>query len=136
MIPRRRQDGKVNKVFLEIQDWKKTLGFLELEIIVHKHRLAAAIKNKNPQDSEFLELAEQFQTRFIQQDEALRLMRCDIVIFEKLTGKYRPGLQPVPKGIGDPRKKLRKEVAVIETNFKKLKAQFMAWLKTLDDMPC
>jgi len=107
----------------ESDAWKRSLAFLLEENLILKHRLAELIR-ENRMLSDLLDVAEEYQNRFIRNDEIINLMRLDIAGFDKLLIKdiYEDG--SLMKGLIRKQKKLRREFKMLEVAFNELKTQF------------
>jgi hypothetical protein len=70
----------------QTKKWKRLLDRLQQKNIVQKYHLAEMLKQYQGKD-DFVLLAEHYQNRFLQQDEALRLMRNDVAALEDLAIK-------------------------------------------------
>jgi hypothetical protein len=112
----------------ETEAWKKILGLLQQENIVQKNRLAEILKNNTMHDGQLLEKAEQYQSRFLQQDEAFRLMFKDIGEYERLEEGISSWDKADLKRINATRNKLKKETKSLEINFTNLRSEFNNFL--------
>ena len=84
--------------------------------------------NYNPQNDEFLETAEAFQTRFLQKDEIIKLIQRDVSQLDKLLIRDTDHDGATLKEIHFRQKKYRKEIRTLESAFNKLKVQFNNFL--------
>jgi hypothetical protein len=112
----------------ETEGWKKILGLLQQENIVQKNKLAEILKNNTRHDGQLLEKAEQYQSRFLQQDEAFRLMFNDIGEYERLEEGISSWDKAELRKINKTRNKLKKETKNLEINFTKLRSEFNNFL--------
>ena len=114
---------KIKQFQEESGGWKKILEFMLRENAQLKNRLAALVRNNRDADKDFLELAEQFQSSFIREDESINLLRRDISSQEKWLERdiYEDG---IIKGVVFRQQKLRKDVRRANKEFNKLKKQF------------
>ena len=118
----------IRQVSREAEAWKKILGFLQQENILQKNKLVVILKTDHKKDEDLLEIAEQYQYQFLQQDEALRLMWNDIAELEKLMeGNNCDNIQR--KKLSQRWKKFRKEIESLEINFDKLNSGFNNFLE-------
>jgi len=122
------QDLGIRQLDRETEAWKKIIGILQQENIIHKNKLAEMLKNHSENNETILEKAEQYQSRFLQQDEALRLMFNDINEYEKLSEGISSWDKAQLKRINQARNKLRKETRSLEINFSKLRSEFNNYL--------
>jgi hypothetical protein len=111
----------------EIGSWKKTLAFLQQENTFQKNKLVETLKNEE-KDTNFLEMAEQYQNQFLQQDEAFRLMWTDLTSLEKSMKDNIVKNNHTGKEIHYLQKKLKSEIKILDTNFEKLKNNFNGFL--------
>ena len=105
----------------QTKKWKRLLDRLQQKNIVQKYHLAEMLKQYQGKD-DFVLLAEQYQNRFLQQDEALRLMRSDIALLEDLAIKNQRDKMQHHK------KKLEKEMRAFRSNFKRISSEFTIFL--------
>jgi hypothetical protein len=120
---------KLKQVSREAEGWKKILGFLQQENILQKNKLAEMLGNHHGKNGDLLEIAEQYQHQFLQQDQAFRLMWCDITELEKLVEEkisYNGEIKKISHG----QKKLREEIKTLEINFDRLRYGFNNFLGT------
>lgn len=73
---------KVNQLQMEVNTWKRILNFFKEENVYLKNRLSDILKNGF--ERKFLDEFENFQTKFIKQDELISLLRNDIAELDKL----------------------------------------------------
>lgn len=118
---------KLKQVSREAEEWKKILGSLQRENIFQKNKLAEMLGNHHGQNGDLLEIAEQYQHQFLQQDQALRIMWHDIAELEKLVEEKRSD-NGESKKISQGQKKLREEIKTFEKNFDRLKTRFNNFL--------
>jgi hypothetical protein len=117
---------KLKQLVYECNSWKRLLAFMREENIHHKTRLAEILKdtfNKN-----LLEEAENFQSRFIKEDEIINVLRDDIAELDKLLGKefFEDGKSA--REIERKLKRLRNNMFVAEQQFDKLQEAFNNYL--------
>ena len=101
----------------DTQKWKRLLDCLQQNNIVQKYHLAELLKQYQGKD-DFVPLAEHYQNRFLQQDEALKLMRNDVAILEELC------ITNQRDQIYHRKKKFEKELRVLRANFKQISSEF------------
>lgn len=104
----------------------RTLEHLVSENIFLRKRLTAIVQRSINQ--EFLEKAEYFHQQFILEDEAVKIMRHDVVLQEEAL--QEPGVETDGQlsSIRAMQEKLRKEMESIETGFSRLKFDFYRYL--------
>lgn len=66
----------------ESDSWKRTLEFLQLENDFLLNHLSSELKSDT--DGDFLERAEYFQSRFIEENDAIEILRKDMDEFDLL----------------------------------------------------
>ena len=76
------EQAKINQLQSEINTWKRLLIFFRDENVCLKNRLSDILKNGF--NRKLLEEFENFQTKFIKQDEMIRLLRNDTAELDKL----------------------------------------------------
>jgi hypothetical protein len=114
----------------EAEGWKRILGFLQQENIHQKNKLAEMLKRNNGRNEYLLEIAERYQSQFLQQDEAFRLMWNDLSRLERLIRGEMLKNHPHAGEVGCRQMMLRKEIKNLELNFDKLKSDFSRFSKT------
>jgi hypothetical protein len=114
----------------EAEGWKRILGFLQQENIHQKNKLAEMLKRNNGRNEYLLEVAERYQSQFLQQDEAFRLMWNDLSRLERLIREEMLKNHPHAGEVGYRQMMLRKEIKNLELNFDKLKSDFSRFSKT------
>ena len=113
----------------EAEGWKRILGFLQQENIHQKNKLAEMLRRSN-RNEYLLEIAEHYQSRFLQQDEAFRLMWNDLSRLERLIKEEMLKNHPHAGELSYRQMLLRKEIKSLELNFDKLKSDFARFSKT------
>ena len=114
----------------ESEGWKRILGFLQQENIHQKNTLADMLKRNDGRNEYLLEIAEHYQSQFLQQDEAFRLMWNDLSMLDRLIKEEMPGNDPHTREACYRQMMLRKEIKDLELNFDKLKRDFSGFSKT------
>ena len=119
--------SKIKQFQYESDAWRRVLVFLLQENAILKTRLAEVVRENNV-SGDFLEIAEQYQNQFIQNDQIINFVRLDIAELDNLLtrGLHENGL--VVKTIARKQKKLRKELTTLETTFNEIKIQFNNYL--------
>jgi len=118
----------------EAEHWKIILGFLQQENIVQNNKLADTFKEKKERTVNTLETAEQYQTRFLQQDETFRLMRNEIVELEKIVVSEEFNHKNHCREIEIKEKKLAREIETLQKNYNLLSAEFTVFLLGLSQL--
>lgn len=120
--------SKSEQYLHEVQTWRRVLEFFKDENFFLKTRLATVVDQST--DKNFLELAEQFQNRFITKDVYINELRNEINSQEKkLKDAHETGTKQ--KSILNKQTKLRNEIEFFEKEFNKLKNEFNKCLDTL-----
>jgi len=114
---------KIKQFQYESDAWRRMLAFLLQENAILKTRLAELV-HENEVSPDFLEMAEQYQNRFIQNDQIMNFVRSDVSELDKLLTRnlHEDGL--IIKAIARKQKKLRKELTTLETIFNEIQIQF------------
>ena len=117
---------KLKQLQYESDTWKHLLGFMMDENIRQKNRLSEILKNGFNRN--LLEEMEDFQTRFIKEDERIRLLRHELVELHKLLIReiYIDG--KIIKEINAKFKNLRNNMVITERKFGELKLEFNNFL--------
>ena len=111
----------------ENRTWTRLLEFFKQENTILKNRLAEVLDHNT--DKEFLAKAEQFQNRFIIQDEFIDELRHDINLLDRNLvekGDSLPEQVLVKK-----QEKLRNEMEYFEKDFSRLKNEFNKYLASV-----
>jgi hypothetical protein len=117
---------KLIQLKYETDTWKRLLGFMMEENNHQKTRLAEILKDKF--NKNLLNEIEDFQTRFIKEDELIGLLRSDIAELDKLMAKERFENGKIIKEIDGNLKKIRAHINVAERQFSQLKTEFNSYL--------
>jgi hypothetical protein len=120
---------KLKQISQETEAWKKMLGFLQQDNILQKNKLAEMLGNHHAKNEDLLEIVEEYQHQFLQQDQEFRLMWHDITGLEKLSKENNCEVEPIE--ITHKLGKLRKEIKTLGINFDKLKTGFDNFLNAI-----
>ena len=107
-----------------MESWKKILNILQQQTILQKNKLTEILKTNTENTKQITENAEQYQSRFLQQDEAIRLMANDFAEYRKLEEQSGSFDKEQLRKLNQARKKLEKETENLEMNFSKLQREF------------
>lgn len=119
------QPAKVNQLQIEINTWKRFLNFIMEENISLKNRLADILKNGF--DRKLLDKLEDFQTKFIRQDEIVSLLRNEIAELDEYFNSNSPdGIESIL--IDDKIDFLRNQILNSEKHFFQLHFNFNTYL--------
>ena len=122
--------SKREQFHFENKTWERLLDFFKQENAFLKTRLAEVLDQSS--NREFLAFAEQFQSRFILNDEFIDELRHDINIQErKLKDNYINNITLLDIRIIKKQEKLRNEMAYMEKDFPQLKYEFNKYLITI-----
>jgi hypothetical protein len=121
---------KVGQFVKESDEWKRTLTLLLQENSFLKLHLADILNGKEF-SPDFLETVELYQSRFIQKDEIINLLRHEVAELDTMLKQevYEDG-----KILNEAVQKLRHlhtQIKFLETEFNKLKFQFSKYLSEL-----
>ena len=111
----------------ETEKWKRRLDRLQQKNVIQKCHLAEVLKKHLREKDKLILIAEQYQNQLLQQDEVFRLMRNDIVAFEKLTAQDQWAKND-EKNISRHKKKLEQEMRALQANFKRFASEFTIFL--------
>lgn len=109
--------------------WDRALDFYLQENAFLKTRLSQVL-DKNT-DKNLVALAEQFQNRFIHNDEYMKDLQTDIVMLQRLLKNFITRPKPDENKIVQKHKKLRNEMGSFEKNFAKLIKEFNQFLTAI-----
>lgn len=119
-------EAKLKQLQYETDTWKRLLGFMVEENIHLKNRIAEILRNGFAKDK--LDVVEEFQSKFIKQDDLVKLIRHQVVELDKLLVRevFEDGkiINAVNKKLGV----LRSNVTLAEKEFTKLKVSFNNYL--------
>jgi hypothetical protein len=124
------------KTIRDMESWKKKLFFLEQENDGQKNKLVEVLKANAGKNENLLEIAEQYQNRFLQQDETLRLMWIDLAKLEKSANEEATGdtvNECHEKEVSRWQERLKNEIEILDNNFTELKNNFDSFLESFFD---
>ena len=110
----------------EYDTWKRLLGFMMEENIHLKNRLSEVIKDSS--NANLLAEMENFQTRFLEEDKFIGILRNELVELGKLMAKEKLPGGHVIEEINNKLKRFRKNLVNTETLLSELKMQFNNYL--------
>ncbi len=114
---------RVQHFLHEYQTWERILDFFKLENAFLKTRLAEFLDDDS--NDNFLQLAENFQTQFLQKDELINDLKADIIKMEATAMKKKATYDKISFiTIERIQKKLRNEMEQLERDFLILKNEF------------
>jgi hypothetical protein len=119
-------DLKLLQLRYESDTWKRLLGFMLDENVHLKFRLSDVLQNNF--DKQLLEELENFQGRFLKQDELISVLRNDLAGLDKLMVRSVIEDGKIMKEIGSKMKKIRNHINNAERQFSRLKSEFISYL--------
>jgi hypothetical protein len=120
------ENPKINQLQVEVNTWKRLLNFFSDENICLKNRLSEILKNGF--DRKLLEEFENFQTKFIKQDEMITFLRNDIAELDKLLLNDKLGIGINENTIDRKLEHLRKNIVNSEGRFFQLQINFNTYI--------
>ncbi len=117
---------KINQLQVEVNTWKRLLNFFSDENVCLKNRLSEILKNGF--DRKLLEEFENFQTKFIKQDETITFLRNDIAELDKLLLNEKLGMNVSENAISRKLDHLRKNIVNSEGRFFQLQLNFNTYV--------
>ena len=119
-------EHKLRQLQYEIDTWRRLLGFMIDENIHLKNRISAILQNGFQKD--LLEGVEDFQTRFLKEDDLIVLLRNEVAELDKLLEREIFEDGKIVKEIDSRLKKLRNNIIIAERQFSRLKLDFNNYL--------
>jgi hypothetical protein len=116
---------KLKQSQYECDTWKRLLAFMMEENIYRKNRIAEILKDKF--NKELLPEVENFQNRFIKEDELINILRDDIARLDKLLLRQDLEDGKIVKEIKREQNRLRNNMLVAEKHFNKLQTEFNSY---------
>ena len=120
------EEAKINQTQIEINTWKRLLNFFRDENVCLKNRLSDILKNGF--DRKLLEEFENFQTKFIKQDEVINFLRNDTTELDKLLLNEKSDVEISDSRIVKKLERLRNNVANSEKQFFQLQLNFNTYI--------
>lgn len=118
---------KTEQLQYECNTWKRLLGFMMDENVCLKNRLSEVLRERF--GKELLEAMENFQSRFIEEDESISLLRNDIADIDKLLQREKNSDGSLPAKANKKIKELRNNILLSCAKFSKLQSDFHAFLQ-------
>lgn len=118
--------ARIKQLQHESDTWKRMLGFMMEENILLKNRLSEVLKESG--GNGMLEDLDQFQTRFIEQDQRIAFLRSEIAEIDRL---LRREIFEDPKTTGYVEERvleLRAHLKLVEDEFSRMKTDFLKYL--------
>lgn len=117
---------KLKQLLYESDTWKRLLGFMMDENIHLKNRISDILRNGF--DKNLLEEMENFQSRFIKEDQLIGLLRHEMAELEKLLAREVFEDGKILKEIDRKLRIFRNNIIAAEVQFGKLKMEFNSYL--------
>jgi len=117
---------KLKQLQYESDTWKRLLGFMKDENIHLKNRLSEILKNDF--NKNLLEELENFNSRFLKEDELIGLIRHDMAELDKLLLRKTFENGKIIEEIGKKLKTIRNNTELAERRFAKVKLEFNNYL--------
>lgn len=124
--PEYRPELKFKQLQYENETLKRLLGFMKDENVHLKTRLSEVLKNNF--DNRLLEEVENFQSRFIKEDELIGLLRNDAAELDRLLAREIFEDGQITDQVVKQLKKLQRNIKIAEKQFSKLKLEFNNYL--------
>jgi len=113
---------KLNRLSDEIQSWKQLLSARMEDNILLKNSLSHILKNNF--DHNLLDEIEEFQSKFIREDEVIHSLRNDVNVMDNLIQEEMCEGPEITEAIDNKINNLRKSIASSATDFLLLKSAF------------
>jgi tRNA A37 N6-isopentenylltransferase MiaA len=126
-------DLKLKQLQYESNTWKRLLGFIMEENMHLKNRIAELLKDRF--DSNLLEEVEDFQSRFVKEDELISLLRNDVAKVDRLLVREIFEDGKIIHKVNTDLKKMRNDITMAEKEFCRLKSEFNNYLSE-NILPC
>lgn len=120
---------KLRQLKYERDTWHRLLAFMIDENIHLKNRLSEILKHVF--DKDLLEEMENFQSRFIKEDELIGLLRNDLAELDKLLMREILEDGNIKNDINRKLKNLRSNIVITEAQFSQLKIEFNDYLSEI-----
>jgi len=120
------EPAKINQLQIEINTWKRLLNFFRDENVCLKNRLSDILKDGF--DRRLLEEFENFQTKFIKQDEVISFLRNDTAELDKLLLNEKSGVEISDSRINKKLEHLRNNMANYKREFFQLQLNFNTYI--------
>ena len=117
---------KLKQLQYESDTWKRLLGFMRDENIHLKNRLSEILKNGF--NKNLLEELENFNSRFLKEDELIGLIRHDMAELDKLLLRNAFENGKIIEEIGRKLKIIRNNIELAERQFTKVQLEFNNYL--------
>jgi hypothetical protein len=119
-------DIKLKQIQHESDTWKRLLAFIKDENIYLKNRLSDVLRDR--QSNDLLDEMENFQNRFVEEDDRIGLLHRELTEFDRLLVREVFGDGLLKKKVDEKVKSLRKRIQDAENGFSRLKSEFNNYL--------
>ena len=117
---------KLRQLQYESDTWKRLLGFLADENMHLKYMLSEVLKNGFNED--LLDEAENFQSRFVKEDELIHFLRISVAELDDLLVREVFEDGKIIKEIHQRLKNLSDNILHVQEQFTKLKSEFNSFM--------
>ena len=121
--------SKTEQFLQECAGWIRLLDFFKQENIYLKTRLSVVVDHKA--ESDFLPLAEQFQSEFILKDEFIKEITLDVKKQQAMLTDLALKNIPAEEKLNKQQQKLRNEIEFLEKDFSVNKNQFNKFISSV-----
>lgn len=121
--------SKTEQFLQECAGWIRLLDFFKQENIYLKTRLSAVVDHKA--ETDFLPLAEQFQSEFILKDEFIKEITLDVKKQQAMLTDLALKNIPAEEKLNKQQQKLRNEIEFLEKDFSVNKNQFNKFISSV-----
>jgi hypothetical protein len=118
--------SRISRFQKESESWRRVLEYMQQENSYLKNLLADVVNQDI--NNEMLVEAEDFQNRFIKNDEIIALLRRDIYNFNERLSDHSSKAGMDNEKYYPVQKKLRNEIELLEQQFNKLKFEFLYFI--------
>ena len=115
-------NDEIKEFHEEIDSWKKMLNLRMEENVIMKNKLGDLLKKNYKKD--YLEQIEEFQNKFIREDEITDMLRNDVIKFDDLTYGQVFKEEKLRESCERRMEKLRDEIVQSENHYCSLMASF------------
>jgi len=112
---------------LEAERWKKVLNLMEEENVAQKNRLSQMLKDRPKKKRNLLELAAQYQSQFLQQDESFKIMWNNLARLEGSINQQLLRADHDKLQITNQHAKFKEDIEDLQAHFDQLKSDFLSF---------
>jgi len=118
-----KNESAIGQTIDELNLLKRKMTFLQHENLAQKNRLIELLKAPKESPDDLLEIAENYQNQFLQQDETLRLFTNDLTQLGESLAKD-VGNETNFKNLAHRKNKLKHEIEFLDESYARLKKNF------------